>query len=44
MIEHTQYDTTSILRLIGERHRLAPLPSARYGAVESLAKVFDFGI
>jgi len=31
------------LRVIGERHRLNPLPSARYGAVESLAKVFDFG-
>ncbi|MGO4570330.1 acid phosphatase [Microvirga sp. 2TAF3] len=43
MIDHTQYDTTSILKLIGERHRLAPLPSARYGAVESLAKAFDFG-
>jgi phospholipase C len=41
-IDHTPYDTTSILRLIGERHRLAPLPSARYGAVESLAKAFDF--
>jgi phospholipase C len=43
VIDHTQYDTTSILRLIGERHRLAPLPSARYGAVESFAKAFDFG-
>jgi acid phosphatase len=42
-IDHMQYDTTSILRLIGERHQLAPLPSARYGAVESLAKAFDFG-
>lgn len=41
-VDRTEYDTTSILKLIGERHRLAPLPSARYGAVESLAKAFDF--
>ncbi|HEX8167571.1 MAG TPA: alkaline phosphatase family protein [Beijerinckiaceae bacterium] len=43
VVDHTEYETTSILRLIGERHRLNPLPSARYGAVESLAKAFDFG-
>jgi phospholipase C len=42
-VDHTEYDTTSILKLMGERHRLNPLPSARYGAVESLAKAFDFG-
>jgi acid phosphatase len=42
-VDHTQYDTTSILKLIGDRHHLAPLPSARYGGVESLAKAFDFG-
>jgi acid phosphatase len=42
-VDHTQYDTTSILKLIGERHRLNPMPSARYGAVESLAKAFNFG-
>jgi phospholipase C len=42
-VDHTEYDTTSILKLLGERHRLNPLPSARYGAVESLAKAFDFG-
>jgi len=42
-IDPTEYETTSILKLIGERHRLNPLPSARYGAVESLAKAFDFG-
>jgi phospholipase C len=42
-VDHAEYDTTSILKLIGERHRLNPLPSARYGAVESLAKAFDFG-
>ena len=41
-VDHTEYDTTSILKLIAERHRLAPLPSARFGAVESLAKAFDF--
>jgi phospholipase C len=41
-IDHTEYDTTSVLKLIGERHRLEPLPSPRYGAVESLAKAFDF--
>jgi hypothetical protein len=29
--------------LMGERHRLNPLPSARYGAVESLSKAFEFG-
>jgi phospholipase C len=42
-IDHTQYDTTSILRFIGDRHRLQPLSSARYGGVESLANAFDFG-
>jgi phospholipase C len=42
-VDHTEYETTSILKLIGERHRLNPLPSARYGAVESFAKAFDFG-
>jgi phospholipase C len=41
-VDHTEYETTSILKLIAERHRLAPLPSARFGAVESLAKAFDF--
>ena len=42
-IDHREYETTSILRLIGERHRLLPLPSSRYGAVESLASAFAFG-
>jgi phospholipase C len=42
VVDHTEYESTSILRLIAERHRLAPLPSARFGAVESLAKAFDF--
>jgi acid phosphatase len=41
-VDHAQYDTTSILRLIAERHRLEPLPSARFEAVDSLAKAFDF--
>ena len=41
-VDHTEYETTSILKLIADRHRLAPLPSARFGAVESLAKAFDF--
>jgi len=41
-VDHTEYETTSILKLIAERHRLAPLPSARFGAVESLSKAFDF--
>jgi acid phosphatase len=41
--DSTEYETTSILKLIGERHRLNPMPSARFGAVESLAKAFDFG-
>jgi acid phosphatase len=40
-VDHTEYETTSILKLIGERFRLNPLPSARYGAVESLAKAFE---
>jgi phospholipase C len=43
IIDHTQYETTSILKLIGERHRLEPIPSTRYRAVDSLAKAFDFG-
>jgi phospholipase C len=39
-VDHTEFETTSILRLIAERHRLAPLPSARFGAVNSLAELF----
>jgi acid phosphatase len=42
-VDHTEYETTSILKFIGERHRLNPLPSPRYGAVTSLARAFDFG-
>lgn len=42
VVDHTEYDTTSILKMIAERHRLDPLPSPRVRAVESLAKAFDF--
>src|SRR5215207_8240662 len=40
-VDNTEYETTSILRLIADRHRLVSLPSARFGAVESLAKAFQ---
>jgi phospholipase C len=39
-IDHTQYDTTSILRTIEERFSLGPL-SSRDAAVNSLSNVFD---
>jgi phospholipase C len=38
-VDHTQYDTTSILAMIEERYGLAPL-SSRDAAVNSLADVF----
>jgi acid phosphatase len=38
-VDHTQYDTTSILSLIEERYGLAPL-SSRDAAVNSLSDVF----
>ncbi len=38
-VDHTQYDTTSILALIEERYGLAPL-SSRDAAVNSLSDVF----
>ncbi|GGH18514.1 acid phosphatase [Alsobacter metallidurans] len=41
LIDHTEYDTGSILKLITERFDLEPLPSPRVQAVNSLAKVFD---
>ncbi len=41
VVDHTEYDTTSILRLIADRHQLDPLPAPRFMAVESLAKAFD---
>jgi acid phosphatase len=40
-IDSTSYDTTSILKLIAERFGLDPLPSPRFQAVESLARVFQ---
>ena len=40
VIDHTQYDTTSILATIEERYGLAPL-STRDAAVNSLSNVFD---
>lgn len=41
-IDSTEYDTTSILKLIAERFDLKPLQSARFGAVRSIAGAFDF--
>jgi acid phosphatase len=38
-VDHTQYDTTSILALVEERYGLAPL-SSRDAAVNSLSEVF----
>jgi phospholipase C len=40
-VDHTQYDTTSILKLIEERWSLAPL-GARDAAATGLANAFDF--
>jgi acid phosphatase len=40
VVDHTQYDTTSILSTIEERYGLAPL-SSRDAAVNSLANVFE---
>jgi phospholipase C len=40
VIDHTQYDTTSILATIEERYDLAPL-STRDAAVNSLSNVFE---
>lgn len=37
-VDHTEYDTGSILKMITERHGLEPLPSKRAQAVNSLAK------
>jgi phospholipase C len=39
-VDHTQYDTTSILRLIEERYNLAPL-GTRDATVNSLANALD---
>jgi acid phosphatase len=40
-IDHTQYDTTSILKLITRRFDLTPLPGVRAGAGD-LTAAFDF--
>ncbi len=40
VVDHTQYDTTSILATIEQRYELAPLTS-RDAAVNSLSNVFD---
>jgi acid phosphatase len=37
-VDHTEYDTGSILKMITERFALEPLPSKRVQAVNSLAK------
>ncbi len=41
-IDHTAYDTTSILKLITRRFDLEPLPGVRAGAGD-LTAAFDFG-
>jgi len=41
-IDHTQYDTTSIIKLITRRFDLEPLPGVRPGAGD-LTAAFDFG-
>jgi phospholipase C len=41
-VDHTSYDTTSILKLITRRFDLEPLPGARSGAGD-LTAAFDFG-
>ena len=40
VVDHTQYDTTSILATIEQRYGLTPL-SSRDAAVNSLSNVFD---
>jgi hypothetical protein len=40
VVDHTQYDTTSILATIEARYDLAPL-SSRDAAVNDLSKVFS---
>jgi phospholipase C len=41
-VDHTSYDTTSILKLITRRFDLAPLPGVRHGAGD-LTNAFQFG-
>jgi acid phosphatase len=40
-VDHTQYDTTSILKLIDRRFGLEPLPGVR-ASMGDLTNVFDF--
>ena len=40
-IDKRPYETTSILKLIADRFGLEPLPSPRFNAVDSLARVFE---
>ena len=41
-IDHTSYDTTSIIKLVTRRFDLEPLPGVRAGAGD-LTAAFDFG-
>jgi acid phosphatase len=41
-VDHTQYDTTSIIKFITRRFALEPLPGVRAG-VGDLTAAFDFG-
>jgi phospholipase C len=41
VVDHTTYDTTSILRFIEWRHNLAPL-GARDAAAANLLNILDF--
>jgi phospholipase C len=41
VIDSSEYETTSILKLIAERFDLDPLPSPRFKAVRSLARAFE---
>jgi phospholipase C len=40
-VEHTAYDTTSILKFITRRFALTPLPGVRQGAGD-LTEAFEF--
>jgi phospholipase C len=41
-VDHTPYDTTSIIKFITRRFALEPLPGVRAGAGD-LTNAFDFG-
>jgi phospholipase C len=42
-IDSTEYESTSVIRMIADRFGLDPLPSARFNAVKSLADAFEAG-